>query len=67
MKIKLDENIPHRLTELLEQMGHDGDTVFDEGLNSKSDEEIWEDVESWKRCFVVITDRKLRVRRPPSS
>jgi len=30
MKIKLDENIPHRLTELLERMGHDVDTVFDE-------------------------------------
>jgi predicted nuclease of predicted toxin-antitoxin system len=26
-----------------------------------------EDVESWKHCFVVITDRKLRVQRPPSS
>lgn len=121
MRIKLDENIPHRLADVLEQMGHDVDTVFDEGLKGKSDEEIWaavrqhdrfwitqdldfsnihqftpgthagililrlrdpgrknlfrriltvfqgEDVESWKRCFVVITDRKLRVQRPPSA
>jgi len=121
MKIKLDENIPHRLANLLEQIGHDVDTVLDEGLNGKSDEEIWEavqknnhflitqdldfsnihqfapgthagililrlrdpgrenlfrrvstlfqmeDVESWKRCFVVITDRKLRIQRPPSA
>ncbi len=59
------ENIPHRLTALLEQMRQDGDAVIDEGLNSKTDEEIWEAVESWKRCFGVITDRKLRVRRPP--
>ena len=120
MKIKLDENIPHRLTVLLSQMGHDVDTAFSEGLNGKSDEAVWEavcqndrflitqdldfsnihqfapgthagililrlrdpgrenlfrriaavfqreDVESWKRCFVVITDRKLRVIRPHS-
>jgi predicted nuclease of predicted toxin-antitoxin system len=120
MRIKLDENIPHRLTVILEQMGHDVDTVFGEGLNGKSDDVIWEavrqndrflitqdldfsnihqfapgthagililrlhdpgrenlfrkiltvfqreDVESWKQCFVVISDRKLRVRRPPS-
>ena len=25
-----------------------------------------EDVETWRSCFVVITDRKLRVQRPPS-
>ena len=24
-----------------------------------------EDVETWRRCFVVATDRKIRVRRPP--
>ena len=24
-----------------------------------------EDVESWQRCFVVASDHKLRVRRPP--
>ena len=24
-----------------------------------------ENVESWERCFVVVTDHKIRVRRPP--
>jgi predicted nuclease of predicted toxin-antitoxin system len=121
MKIKIDENIPHRLAALLTQMGHDVDTVLDEKLNGKPDEAIWEaaqqnhrflitqdldfsnihrfapgthagvlilrlrdpgrehlfrkiqtvfqdeNVESWKRCFVVLTDRKLRIRRPPSA
>lgn len=23
-----------------------------------------EDVESWKGCFVVVTERKIRIRRP---
>ncbi len=26
-----------------------------------------EDVETWRRCFVVATDRKIRVRRPSRS
>ena len=26
-----------------------------------------EEVERWSRCFVVVTDRKIRVRRPPQS
>ena len=25
-----------------------------------------EDVEQWARCFVVVTQRKIRVRRPPA-
>jgi len=25
----------------------------------------FEDVETWRRCFVVVTERKVRVRRPP--
>jgi predicted nuclease of predicted toxin-antitoxin system len=119
MRIKLDENIPYRLAEFLKQIGHDVDTVYEEGLNGNTDEAIWEavkqndrflitqdldfadihqfapgthagililrlrepgrenlfqrmlsvfqneEVESWHRCFVVITDRKLRVQRPP--
>jgi predicted nuclease of predicted toxin-antitoxin system len=26
-----------------------------------------EDVQTWERCFVVATDRKVRVRRPPEA
>ena len=32
MKIKLDENLPSRVASLLNGMGHDVHTVFDEGL-----------------------------------
>lgn len=118
MKIKLDENLPHRLAIQLNQLGHDTDTVMDEGLEGAVDPDVWqraqldgrffitqdldfsdiryfepgthvglllvrllnpgrqalfervthlfttEDVESWYGCFVVATDRKIRVRRP---
>jgi hypothetical protein len=25
----------------------------------------FEPIETWRRCFVVITERKIRIRRPP--
>lgn len=118
MKIKLDENIPNKLTHLLKKLKHDVDTVFEEKLVGQDDQAIWdaaqknnrflitqdldfsdirkfepgtheglllvrlhtpgkealcerirslfesEQVELWKRCFVVATDTKLRVRSP---
>ncbi len=117
MKIKLDENIPLRVQNLLQQLGHDTDTTPQENLAGFSDERIWqaaqesgrflitqdldfsdirrftpgthagllvirlgdggretlfqrlrqvftlEAVESWTGCFVVVSDRKIRVRR----
>lgn len=118
MKIKLDENLPVRLVQLLAELGHDIDTVPQEGFMGRPDIEVWtatqaaerflvtqdldfsdirhfapgthcglllvrlrapgrdalvrrvqtlfqaEPVETWKRAFVVVTDHKLRVRRP---
>lgn len=118
MKIKLDENLPHALIDLLSTLGHEVDSVPQEGLTGQPDDIIWqktqqekrflitqdldfsdinrfspgshfglllvrlrspgrlalkakiqqifteEDVEEWRHCFVVVTDRKLRIRRP---
>ena len=119
MKIKLDENLPVSLAEVLAKAGHAVDTVPAEGLAGRDDDAIWsaaqhegrflitqdldfadvrryepgthhgimlvrlaqpsrlaltdrirgvfesEDVETWPGVFVVATDRKIRVRRPP--
>ena len=121
MKVKLDENLPARLTRVLAQLGHEADTVPQEGLAGRGDDEIWEaaqaagsfvitqdldfsdlrryapgthhglllvrlrvpgrealvrrirslfqtePVETWQRAFVLVTDHKLRVRRPQQS
>jgi predicted nuclease of predicted toxin-antitoxin system len=118
MKIKLDENMPAGLSASLAVLGHDVDTVPDEGLTGVTDEIVWaesqregrflitqdldfsdirryapgthyglllvrlrdpgrqalkqkvarlfqnEDVESWRGCFVIATDQKIRVRKP---
>lgn len=41
MKIKVDENIPLRLVAALRDVGHDVQTVAEEGLTSRPDAEIW--------------------------
>jgi len=120
MKIKLDENLPLRLAFLLQELGHDVDTVQDEQLVGHRDAEIWnaaqresrflitqdldfsdsrkfvpgshhgillvrlhspnrknlisrvvelfqtENSSEWSRCFVVASERKIRVLRPES-
>ncbi len=42
MKIKLDETLPLRLATLLNDLGHDVDTVHGERLTGHADREIWE-------------------------
>jgi predicted nuclease of predicted toxin-antitoxin system len=118
MKIKLDENLPSGLVIILAQLGHDADTITEEGLSGSDDPQVWEaaqrtgrflitqdldfsdirkfapgthhgillvrlrepgraalmkrirylfeteDTEQWQRCFVVVTEHKIRVRKP---
>jgi len=116
MKIKLDENLPVRLAVELERHGYRVDTVPDEGMQGRQDEEVWSaaqsdgrffitqdldfsdtrrfqpgthygvllvrlrepsaqallekvcavagEIGSWQGCFVVLTDHKIRVKRP---
>lgn len=118
MRIKIDENLPARLVDVLASQGHEADTVRAEGLTGRNDATVWqaaqtggcflitqdmdfsdrrvfrpgthcgvlllrlgspgrtallervrslfqtEDVENWTQCFVVATDRKVRISRP---
>ena len=118
MKIKIDENLPASIAEILNNLGHNADTIPQEGLSGVDDETVWETaqreqrflitqdldfsdirqfmpgthcgilllrlsnaerknlnfqieqvfriepVENWKRCFVIVTEHKIRVRYP---
>lgn len=118
MRIKLDENLPVSLVAELSALGHDVDTVHDEGLTGRPDADVFdgaqqahrflitqdldfsdvrkfapgthegilllrlpepgrvalrarvrslfssEDIPTWAGCFIVATDRKIRIRRP---
>jgi predicted nuclease of predicted toxin-antitoxin system len=41
MKIKLDENLPSELVGVLTALGHDVDTVVEEGLAGRDDGTVW--------------------------
>jgi predicted nuclease of predicted toxin-antitoxin system len=66
MRIKLDENIPHRLVEPLTQLGHDVDTVQREGLTGSPDSPVWQAAQRAAR-FLVTQDldfSDLRIYKP---
>jgi predicted nuclease of predicted toxin-antitoxin system len=53
MKIKLDENLPLRLANLLKDLGHDVHTVREECLTGHSDPEIWEEAQKESRSLIT--------------
>lgn len=55
MKIKLDENLPHRLVRFFSDLGHDTDTVVDERLAGREDDAVWEAAQAAGR-FLVTQD-----------
>ena len=72
MKIKLDENLPHQLVQLLTDLGHDVDTVPDEHLAGRDDGVVWAAAETAGR-FLVTEDldfsdaRKIGARHAPGA
>ena len=66
MKFKLDENLPDLLAAELERLGHDADTVSEEGLSGQADPEVWKAAQETGR-FLITQDldfSDLRVHRP---
>ena len=55
MRIKLDENIPHRLVAVLSGFGHDIDTVDGERLKGQDDSSVFATAQSAGR-FLVTQD-----------
>jgi len=55
VRIKLDENMPRALVEDLQILGHDIDTVPDEGLGGRADPEVWAAAQAEER-FLITQD-----------
>lgn len=55
MNIKLDENLPHQLVQLLTDLGHDVDTVRDEHMAGRDDDAVWAAAQTAGR-FLVTQD-----------
>ena len=54
MKFKLDENFGTRTQQLFRAMGHDVQTVRNEGLQGCSDRQLWETCYAEDRCLVTL-------------
>jgi len=55
VKVKLDENLPSSLVGILSSLGHEADTVEDEGVNGKSNEIVWDRAQRDGR-FLITQD-----------
>jgi predicted nuclease of predicted toxin-antitoxin system len=53
VRVKLDENIPAGVAGALASLGHDVDTVPEEGLAGEADETVWAATKADKRFFVT--------------
>lgn len=53
MKVKLDENLPARLVRALGDLGHNTDTVPQEGLGGRDDTTVWEAAQTAGRFFIT--------------
>ena len=42
MKVKLDENLPRQIAVELRARAHDVETVGEEGLTGRADDDIWQ-------------------------
>ena len=55
MRVKLDENLPVALANVLIAIGHDVDTVEQEHLTGRPDEAVWQATQAAER-FLITQD-----------
>jgi predicted nuclease of predicted toxin-antitoxin system len=53
LKIKIDENLPVDLAAVLLELGHEPDTVHDEGMEGRPDDEVWAAAQREGRFFIT--------------
>jgi predicted nuclease of predicted toxin-antitoxin system len=51
----LDENLPHRIVQVLNDLGHDVDTVVDERIAGRDDSVVWDAAQAQNR-FLITQD-----------
>lgn len=53
VRIKIDEDLPTDVAELIRQAGLDVQTVSDEGLGGAKDTDLWAAVQRERRCLIT--------------
>ncbi|MBW2068478.1 MAG: DUF5615 family PIN-like protein [Deltaproteobacteria bacterium] len=66
MKIKVDENLPRSIAELLRKRGYHAETVTEENMSGWKDEDLWEAVQR-EGMFLITADKGFaNIHRYPS-
>ncbi len=68
MRVKVDEDLPTAISQLLRAAGHDATGVLDQGMSGWKDSDVWKAVQTERR-FLVTADKgfgDIRV-YPPGS
>lgn len=67
MKFKIDENLPSELAADLRDLGHDADTVFDEGLMGAKDPVLVAVVASENRILLTLDKGIANLQQYPAA
>ena len=57
-RLKVDENLPREIAELLNTHGYDAVTVLDQGWSGMADDDLWQRVQAEKR-WLVTADKEF--------
>jgi predicted nuclease of predicted toxin-antitoxin system len=64
--LKVDENLPDQLADLLVELGHDAVTVTDQGWRGIADLDLWRGVQAERRWLVTADKEFGDIRRYPA-
>jgi predicted nuclease of predicted toxin-antitoxin system len=56
MRVKVDEDLPTAISQLLRAEGHDAASVLDQGMGGWKDAEVWKVVQAEER-FLITADK----------
>ncbi len=65
MQIKVDEDLPKALVNLLQSKGYQADGVFNQGMSGWKDPALWQAVQSEQRFLITADKGFADVRRYP--
>lgn len=65
VRLKVDENLPNEIAELLSQHGCDALTVHNQGWQGTADDQLWARIQSEQRWLVTADKEFADLRRYP--
>jgi predicted nuclease of predicted toxin-antitoxin system len=68
VRLKVDENLPRQIADMLRGRGHDASTVLEQGWQGAADDVLWAHVQEERRWLVTADKGFADLRRhPPGS